>query len=148
MGLLVGNDEQVELIGQPYPSKEISAFGLGALVTAAHLSPDCLIHVISSLKPCTGSIRDLARLQKYSSLSTIHFSFSESDRWGRRSLAMSGFDRPLILALKKVSSTSKETPAFFRQSRKATRCIGSVSTSVPSISNSTPWMRRQSYFAD
>ena len=57
-------------------------------------------------------------------------------------LAMSGFDRPLILALKKGSSTSKETPAFFRQSRKATRWIGSVSTSVPSISNSTPWMRR------
>ena len=57
-------------------------------------------------------------------------------------LAMSGFDRPLILALKKGSSTSMETPAFFRQSRKATRCIGSVSTSVPSISNSTPLMRR------
>ena len=57
-------------------------------------------------------------------------------------LAMSGFDRPLILALKKGSSTSKETPAFFRQSRNATRWIGSVSTSVPSISNSTPWMRR------
>ena len=57
-------------------------------------------------------------------------------------LAMSGFDRPLILALKKVSSTSMETPAFFRQSRNATRCSGSVSTSVPSISNSTPWMRR------